>query len=85
MKDTLRELWSGNIRPFEERIIDVETEREIYFELTRLKEKLVNEYNIGAETLEEINSSYGKLNCFFREEGFINGFSLAMRLILDMK
>ena len=42
MKDTLRELWKGNICPIEEGLFDKELEREISFKIDRLIKSLLS-------------------------------------------
>lgn len=85
MSETLKKLWRGEICPVEERLFDSASEKEIYFEINKIKEKIGNKYKIPEEMFEEISDVYLRLISLLQEEAFASGFSLAVKLILDIK
>ena len=85
MSETLKKLWSGEICPVEERLTNSDLEKEIYFEIDRIREKIKKRYEVPEEEIEELGNEYARLICFLQEEAFASGFSLAIKLILDIK
>ncbi len=82
MKQTLSHLWQGNIRPIEEVAENEGEERanravvEAYFD--KLWGKLDDE---GKNLLVELKDSYTRLSFLENEASFIQGFSLATKMI----
>ena len=90
MKETLRNLWWGNICPIEEHFVDSNRETKLNLKIENLRKKLKEELTKKEDTealelLNDLDDMYSNLSSFMQEEGFISGFSLAMRLILEIK
>ncbi len=83
MKNILSDLWSGNICPCEEKLIDSKKERALNKEIEKAKGVIIDRYNItDTELLTYLDDCYGNLMSFLQEESFINGFSLATKIIM---
>lgn len=85
MKNTLKDLWFGNILPCDQtRMADTEHQelRKKYSEYDKqLKGMLSQEANTLEEKKEEIAS---QLSTYFETEAFINGFRLGVKLMLEV-
>lgn len=82
MKDTLKDLWNGNLEPWSE---EWEREREAR-ELVGLRErhkealqKVLDEK--GREILDKYEDCYTELESIGCEEAFGKGFSLGVKLV----
>lgn len=85
MKNILSDLWNGNIRPCEEKLIDNKKEKELNIEIEKAKGVIIDRYNItDTELLTYLDDRYGNLMSFLQEESFINGFSLATKIIMGI-
>lgn len=84
MKETLLELWNGNISPWSDNFVRVSEERRLYRSIdenrVRLKE-ILNEN--GEKLLDSFGDCYMELSLFLREEAFVNGFSLGMKIAIE--
>ena len=82
--DTIRELFSGNIHPFE-RDVPKDSEGDKLAKLTIRHENALkatlNESE--AELLEKYKDAMTELSCLSECEGFINGFRLGVRLMAE--
>lgn len=84
MKDTLFDLWNGKITPWSDNFIQGAEERRLYQILGEHREKLKVE--IGereSKILEELENVHMELRCLLREEAFVNGFSLGVRMTAE--
>ncbi len=84
MKSTLTDLWLGNIYPAEEKTENHEQELELYGYIERhyeSLEKMLDEK--GREVLAKLKDCYSELSCCEGEDAFIQGFSLAVRLMTE--
>ena len=82
--DTIRELFYGNIHPFE-RDVPKDSEGDKLAKLTiRHETALKTTLNESeAEILEKYKDAMTELSCLSECEGFINGFRLAVRLMAE--
>ena len=82
--DTIRELFYGNIHPFE-RDVPKDSEGDKLAKLTIRHENALkatlNESE--AELLEKYKDAMTELSCLSECEGFINGFRLGVRLMAE--
>ncbi len=82
--DTIKELFYGNIHPFE-RDIPKDSEGDKLVKLTIRHENelraMLNESE--AEILEKYKDAMTELSCLSECEGFINGFRLGVRLMAE--
>ena len=82
--DTIRELFYGNIHPFE-RDVPKDSEGDKLAKLTIRHENAIkatlNESE--AELLEKYKDAMTELSCLSECEGFINGFRLGVRLMAE--
>lgn len=84
MKDTLIDLWNGKISPWSDNFIQGAEERRLYQILDEHREDLKGA--IGErenELLEELENVHMELRCLLREEAFVNGFSLGVRITAE--
>lgn len=84
MKTTLLDLWNGNISPWSEQEHPIEEIRT----LVGLIEK--NSQNLslllddhGATVLEKLEAYYDELMMLEREDAFVRGFSLGVKLVTE--
>ena len=82
--DTIREMFYGNIHPFE-RDVPKDSEGDKLAKLTIRHENALratlNESE--AEILEKYKDAMTELSCLSECEGFINGFRLGVRLMAE--
>ena len=81
MKDTLFDLWNGKISPWSDNFVRGYEEKRLYRALEENREKL--EGAIGereSKILEELENIHIELQCMLREEAFVNGLSLGVRM-----
>ena len=82
--DTIRELFYGNIHPFE-RDVPKDSEGDKLAKLTIRHENALratlNESEV--EILEKYKDAMTELSCLSECEGFINGFRLGVRLMAE--
>ena len=82
--DTIREMFYGNIHPFE-RDVPKDSEGDKLAKLTIRHENALkatlNESE--AELLEKYKDAMTELSCLSECEGFINGFRLGVRLMAE--
>ena len=82
--DTIKELFYGNIHPFE-RDVPKDSEGDKLAKLTIRHENALratlNESE--AEILEKYKNAMTELSCLSECEGFINGFRLGVRLMAE--
>ena len=84
MRTTLTDLWQGNIHPTEERTENHKQEIELYAYLERHYndlEKMLDEK--GRAVLAKLKDCYTELSFCEGEDAFIQGFSLAVRLMTE--
>ena len=74
--DTIRELFYGNIHPFE-RDIKKDSESD------RLAKLILRHDAALKATMNESEIELTELNCLNECEGFINGFRLGIRLMVE--
>ena len=85
MKQTLSDLWHGNINPIsEKRETDDEKTKKLRGELeicyNILWSKLDSE---GKQVLDKLRSSHNELSITDTEDSFIQGFSLAVKMMTE--
>jgi hypothetical protein len=82
MKQTLSDLWRGELRPVDEKTDKEEELKELYVTLevyyTKLWNKLDSE---GKDLLDELRDCHTDIMCLENEGTFIQGFSLATKMI----
>ncbi|MBQ5746317.1 MAG: hypothetical protein IIV81_00115 [Clostridia bacterium] len=84
MKRSLAELWNGEIHPCEDNFIRKEEEKELSSLIERNKEKLERLLNEeGKSTLSALDDCIYEMQSLIGEEAFINGFSLAVRIMSE--
>lgn len=84
MKDTLFDLWNGKIAPWSDNFIQGAEERRLYQILDEHREELKGAINEREnELLEELENVHMELRCLLREEAFVNGFSLGVRMTAE--
>ncbi len=84
MKDTLFDLWNGKIAPWSDNFIQGAEERRLYQILDEHREDLKGAINEREnELLEELENVHMELRCLLREEAFVNGFSLGVRMTAE--
>ena len=82
MKDTLKELWNGELAPWSKKWETEKEARELVGLLERHKEDLENELGAnGKEALEKYKDCHEELQSIGCEEAFISGFSLGVRIV----
>ncbi len=84
MKNTISDLWHGQINPESERVVlpDEGLEAKRYFERNKTKlSELLDEQ--GKELLEKVEECNNELALFELEGAFIKGFSLGVRLVAE--
>ena len=82
--DTIKELFYGNIHPFERDIKkDSESDRlaKLILRLDAALKATMNESEI--ELFGKFKDAVTELNCLNECEGFINGFRLGIRLMVE--
>ena len=82
--DTIRELFYGNIHPFE-RDVPKDSEGDKLAKLTIRHENALKATlkESEAELLEKYKDAMTELSCLSECEGFINGFRLGVRLMAE--
>lgn len=84
MKDILKELWNGELAPWDEKWERENEARELGGLLERHKGALEKELGAnGKEILEKYKDCYDELQSIGREEAFINGLSLGVRIVAE--
>ena len=84
MKPTLTELWNGNIHPISDADRLVKNERELIDYIDRHFQNLNSTLDEnGKETLNKLIECYDELLSHECEAAFIEGFSLAAKLITE--
>ena len=84
MKDTLFDLWNGKISPWSDNFVRGYEEKRLYRALEENREKLKG--LIGErenKIFEELESTHIELQCMLREEAFVNGFPLGVRMTAE--
>ena len=84
MKDTIFDLWYGNINP-------VESSGKLTPEIKEILSKLDESYEMLAENLGEKEKEllekhfdiYSSLHCEYISQAFAEGFSLGVKIIFD--
>ena len=82
--DTIKELFYGNIHPFE-RDVPKDSEGDKLAKLTIRHENALRETlnENEAEIFEKYKDAMTELSCLSECEGFINGFRLGVRLMAE--
>ena len=82
--DTIKELFYGNIHPFE-RDVSKGSEGDKLVKLTIRHENALRETlnENKAEIFEKYKDAMTELSCLSECEGFINGFRLGVRLMVE--
>ncbi len=84
MKDTLKELWNGELAPWGEKWERENEARELVGLLERHKAELENELGVKGKTiLEKYKDCHDELQSIGCEEAFISGFSLGVRIVAE--
>ena len=84
MKDTIFDLWYGNINP-------VESSGKITPEIKRIINELEESYEMLAEKLDEKEKEllekhldiYSSLHCEYTAKAFVDGFSLGVKILIE--
>ena len=81
---TLKELWYGNIIPWEKFVKDNEELRSLLHVLSNKHDKLtVHLTESQNEMLEQYNDTVDKMHTLTQEAAFQYGFSLGVRLVME--
>lgn len=84
MKNTLKELWNGNIEPWSEKWERADEAEKLSALLERHKRALAEQLNAkGRETLDKYEDCYEELESIGCESAFIKGFCLAAKLLAE--
>ena len=84
MKNTLIELWRGNIAPCDQKSIHSKETKELASLLERNHSKLCETLNDREkEILQKWEDEHDELLLLSCEDAFIKGFSLAIQLVTD--
>ena len=84
MKETIKELFYGNIIPFEKSVSSPEM-KALTKSLWEQRERLTNMLNKEQlEALEKYDDLQGELSSLTNEEFFIDGFTLGAKFIIDI-
>ena len=84
MKRHLTELWYGNIAPIKEPSFDRDREMRLYADIEAVTEMLGEQLDAdGRKLLDALNVSHKELQDIMREECFIHGFSLGVRMTAE--
>lgn len=84
MKPTISDLWNGNIHPIEEITENESEEREILSVIEEYYEKLSQKLDdSGKQMLYELRDKHTSLSFVENESTFIQGFSLAVKLMTE--
>ena len=84
MKKTLLELWNGNLSPWSDGFIREKEEKRIYRLIDEYRTKIKKTIDESLhDLLDEFGSCYMELVTFLREEAFVNGFSLGMKIAIE--
>ena len=84
MKDTIFDLWYGNINP-------VESSGKITPEIKRIINESEESYEMLAEKLDEKEKEllekhldiYSSLHCEYTAKAFVDGFSLGVKILIE--
>ncbi len=84
MKQTLSELYRGDINPKGEKTENDEKEKELRGNLERCYNILWNKLDTeGKQTLGKLKESHTELSLLKTEDSFIQGFSLAVKMMTE--
>ncbi len=85
MKQTLSDLWHGDINPInEKREADNEKTKKLRGELEIYYNILWNKLDTeGKQVLDKLRSSHTELSLIDEEDSFIQGFSLAVKMMTE--
>ena len=84
MKSTLSDLWRGELHPIELKTENDEAEKELYAFVERHYNdlyKLLDEK--GKLVLEKLKDCYTEISFYECEDSFVQGFSLAVKLMTE--
>ena len=84
MKDTLKNLWYGNIAPQSNEHINAEEIKELAAYLEKHRADIKDVLNdADRESLQKLMDCYDELLLLECENAFAQGFSLAVRILLE--
>ena len=84
MKPTLSDLWHGEIRPFDEKTDKEEELKELYVAFESYYTRLWNKLDFdGKQALDELRDCHTQIKCLENEGAFIQGFSLAVKMLTE--
>ena len=84
MKETISDLWRGEIHPMEQRTENDDEESELYDVIDGYYDKLWNKLDDdGKQILCSLKELYTRLSSLENEDSFTQGFSLATKLMTE--
>ena len=84
MKDTLKDLWYGNVAPQSNEHIHAEEIKELAAYLEKHRSDINNMLDgAGKESLQKLADCYDEILLLENENAFAQGFSLAVRILLE--